>query len=87
MRAQSEARKRAGAAVDYGTVDEESVKAWLIAADATTMIHGHTHLPADHDMPGGLRRIVLSDWDLRAQPPRQEILRVTAAGAQRIDPS
>jgi UDP-2,3-diacylglucosamine hydrolase len=87
MRAQSEARKREGHTVDYSTVDEDSVKAWLVAADAGTMIHGHTHLPADHDMPGGLRRIVLSDWDLRAQPPRQEVLRVTAAGATRVTPA
>jgi UDP-2,3-diacylglucosamine hydrolase len=84
MRAQSEARKRAGHAVEYSAVDEESVRAWLDAADARTMIHGHTHLPADHDMAGGLRRIVLSDWDLRAQPARHEVLRLTAGGTQRI---
>jgi UDP-2,3-diacylglucosamine hydrolase len=84
MRAQSEARKRAGHAVEYAVVDEDSVKAWLEAADARTMIHGHTHLPADHDMPGGLRRVVLSDWDLRSQPARHEVLRLTPAGTQRV---
>jgi UDP-2,3-diacylglucosamine hydrolase len=86
MRAQSEARKREGP-VDYGTVDEESVKAWLDAADARTMIHGHTHLPANHEIAGGRRRIVLSDWDMRSRPARHEVLRLTAAGTQRITPS
>jgi UDP-2,3-diacylglucosamine hydrolase len=60
------------------------VRAWLDAADAQVMIHGHTHLPANHDLGGGRQRIVLSDWDLAAHPPRQEVLRIGGAGAQRI---
>ena len=47
------------------------------------MIHGHTHRPADHALAPG-RRTVLSDWDADAAPPRLEVLRLTAAGAQRI---
>jgi UDP-2,3-diacylglucosamine hydrolase len=82
LRAQSEARKNAQQ--QYANVDEDMVRAWLDAADAQVMIHGHTHLPADHDLGGGRQRIVLSDWDLAAHPPRQEVLRIGGAGAQRI---
>jgi UDP-2,3-diacylglucosamine hydrolase len=82
IRDQSEARHRSGQT--YAEVDETAAVQWLRAADATTLIHGHTHRPADHVLPGGLRRIVLSDWDAAAQPPRLEALRIDAAGAQRI---
>jgi UDP-2,3-diacylglucosamine hydrolase len=82
LRTQSEARKNAQQ--QYANVDEDMVRAWLDAADAQVMIHGHTHLPANHDLGGGRQRIVLSDWDLAAHPPRQEVLRIGGAGAQRI---
>jgi UDP-2,3-diacylglucosamine hydrolase len=81
MREQSESRKRA--AVDYGDVDSAQAQAWLEAADAQVMIHGHTHRPADHAL-GERLRTVLSDWDAAAAPARLEALRLTAAGAQRI---
>jgi UDP-2,3-diacylglucosamine hydrolase len=48
------------------------------------LIHGHTHRPGDHALGDGLQRIVLSDWDARARPPRAEVLRLTAAGAERV---
>ncbi|AMO25191.1 UDP-2,3-diacylglucosamine diphosphatase [Ramlibacter tataouinensis] len=80
MRAESEARKDG----QYTDVDEDAARAWLDAADAQVMIHGHTHRPAEHELGVGRRRIVLTDWDLRAQPPRQEVLRLGSAGAQRI---
>lgn len=82
MRDQSEARHRAGQT--YADVDEAAAVQWLQAADATTLVHGHTHRPADHALPGGLRRIVLSDWDAAAHPPRLQALRIDAAGARRI---
>ena len=81
MREQSEARKRTGGA--YADVDNAAAQAWLAAADATAMIHGHTHKPADHPLGNGTR-IVLSDWDAAATPPRLEVLRLTAAGPQRV---
>lgn len=84
LRAQSEARKRAAGGVEYADVDEAFALAWLDAADAQTMIHGHTHRPADHPLPGGRTRVVLSDWDAAAQPPRTEVLRVSARGVERI---
>lgn len=80
MREQSEARHRTGQT--YTDVDATAAVQWLQAADATTLVHGHTHRPADHALPGGLRRIVLSDWDAAAQ--RLEALRIDAAGARRI---
>ncbi len=82
MRSESESRKRAGA--DYADADAGAVAHWLTVAGADTLVHGHTHRPADHAVDGGRRRIVLSDWDLRAEPPRAEVLRITAAGATRV---
>jgi UDP-2,3-diacylglucosamine hydrolase len=44
------------------------------------LIHGHTHRPAEHVLDTStqppLRRLVLSDWDASAQPPRLEVLRL-----------
>ncbi len=82
LREQSEARKRSG--MPYADVDTAAAAAWLSAAGATTLIHGHTHRPGEHDLPGGRRRIVLSDWDAGATPPRMEALRLDAAGARRV---
>ncbi len=84
MRAQSEARKIDPRRV-WADVDADAARAWLRAADARSLIHGHTHRPATYDMGEGLQRIVLSDWDAAAQPPRAQALRLSAAGPQRID--
>lgn len=81
MRDESESRKRSGAG--YADVDDAAVQAWLQAADAQSMIHGHTHMPADHVL-GARLRIVLSDWDAAAQPPRLQALRLEADGARRV---
>jgi UDP-2,3-diacylglucosamine hydrolase len=82
LRRQSEQRKRTG--VEYAEVDAAAASAWLDAADAQVLIHGHTHRPADHPLEAARSRTVLSDWDLHAQPPRQQVLRLTAAGLQRV---
>ncbi|MBC7434864.1 MAG: UDP-2,3-diacylglucosamine diphosphatase [Bdellovibrionales bacterium] len=82
LREQSEARKRTG--VSYADVDSSAARDWLQHAQAATLIHGHTHKPADHDLGAGLRRIVLSDWDAAATPPRAQVLRLTAGGLQRL---
>ena len=76
LRSQSEARKREHAKEDYADLDATAAADWLTSAKAKTMIHGHTHKPADHDLGTGLQRIVLSDWDLQAHPPRAEVLRL-----------
>ncbi len=83
LRQQSEARKRSG--VEYPDVDGAAAQAWLQAAGAQALIHGHTHRPADHRLGPRGWRAVLSDWDAAALPARQQVLRLTAAGLQRID--
>jgi len=84
LREQSEARKAQDPLLEYGQVDDPLARAWLDAADATTMIHGHTHQPREHDLGDGKRRVVLTDWDLGANPPRREVLRLDASGIARI---
>jgi UDP-2,3-diacylglucosamine hydrolase len=83
-RSESEARRSDGMAPDYGVVDDAIARAWLDAADARTMIHGHTHQPREHDLGDGRERVVLTDWDLQANVPRREVLRVNAGGFTRI---
>lgn len=85
LRAQSESRKASGAS--YADVDPDAAKAWLRSHAASTLIHGHTHLPKDHLLDAtaqpALRRVVLSDWDAAARPPRLEVLRLQAGHAPR----
>jgi UDP-2,3-diacylglucosamine hydrolase len=80
-------RKQAGA--PFIDLDRGATRAWLLAANAPLLIHGHTHQPALHDLGDGLQRIVLSDWDAdpQAAHPRAEVLRLsvgTAMSPQRI---
>ena len=83
LRQQSEAKKRSGAT--YADADSRLAVQWLQAACADTLIHGHTHRPAVHALPGGMSRLVLSDWDAGADPPRAQVVRLSAAGLQRIN--
>jgi UDP-2,3-diacylglucosamine hydrolase len=82
IRAESEARKQSGAV--YADVDGPAAIAWLQAARATTLVHGHTHRPAEHPLAPDVRRVVLSDWDAAAQPPRADVLRLTPQGLERV---
>ncbi len=86
LRQQSEARKRstAGDPHQWADADPDAARQWLRHANAQVLIHGHTHRPAEHDLGGPLRRVVLSDWDVDAMPPRTEVLRVSAQGLQRL---
>lgn len=89
LRARSEAAQRAQPT--RFDVDAGAAADWLDAAQASCLVHGHTHRPADHALRGHLRRVVLSDWDLAAHPPRAQVLRAVrspGAGAtlRRIDP-
>lgn len=70
----------------YVDVDAPEVLRWLQAAPADAMVHGHTHRPADHEAAPGLRRHVLSDWDLQARPPRAQVLRLRADGSVQRQP-
>ena len=74
LRQQSEHRKQSG--VPYADVDAALAHAWLQAANAHTLIHGHTHKPADHAMGDSRHRHVLSDWHLDAHTSRAGVLRV-----------
>jgi UDP-2,3-diacylglucosamine hydrolase len=82
LRQQSEARKKSGA--EYADVCPQAARQLLLDANASTLIHGHTHKPGAHDLGNGLQRVVLSDWDAAATPPRAEVMRLTNAGLQRI---
>ncbi len=78
IRAHSETRKQATAnQLAAHDLDTSAVNAWLTTAQASTLIHGHTHQPATHDIGEGRVRVVLSDWDLAAQPPRAQVLQLT----------
>lgn len=82
LRDASDARRHSG--VVYGDVDAAAARAWLGHAGSATLIHGHTHRPADHDLGQGLRRVVLSDWDCAANPARAQVLRLSTQGLQRL---
>lgn len=85
MRAASEAHQ-SGMSPDLSTdVDEASALAWLQAADARVMVHGHTHRPGLHALPGGAIRHVMGDWDFDSRSPRARMLRLTAEGLQALD--
>lgn len=81
LRTQSEAHKSRGLAngVTFAEPDTKLTCDWLLAAGASTLIHGHTHKPAEHELATGLRRIVLSDWDAGATPVRASVLRLSMA--------
>lgn len=83
---QARAQSRASQAAQLMStdLDAEACRSLLREADATTLIHGHTHRPAVHDLGDGLRRVVLSDWDLDTTPPRGDVIRLSAAGLQRL---
>lgn len=80
LRKQSNSRKTSG--TPYADVDTALALQWLDAAQANTLIHGHTHHPADHTLGHRhgktVRRLVLSDWDDDATPPRLQVLRLRA---------
>lgn len=83
LRAESESRHATG--LPYADADDPLARQWLQDAGARTLVHGHTHRPGRHELGDGLTRLVLSDWDLRTQPPRAEALRLDRAGIfQRI---
>jgi UDP-2,3-diacylglucosamine hydrolase len=83
IRNESEQLKQSGR--EYPDVDAPTALQWLEAADAPVLVHGHTHRPREHDLDSSHRRIVLSDWDADAVPPRLEALRITREGdVQRI---
>jgi UDP-2,3-diacylglucosamine hydrolase len=81
LRAQSQQHKSDPASV-YADVDDGWALAALAQAHSTCLLHGHTHRPADHVLPGAahFERRVLSDWDAQSTKPRAEVLRWHAGG-------
>ena len=80
LREQSQQVQRA--AETYADVDAAAACEWLDAAQAGSMIHGHTHRPAVHELEPGRQRWVLSDWDCSAAAPRSQVLRLECANGQ-----
>ena len=70
MRAQSQARQ--SVLTDWADVDTPAAVQWLNQHQATALVHGHTHRPAEHLLAPSLRRYVLSDWSATDKPPRLE---------------
>ena len=75
IRQESASRKSAN--LEYADVDAPSAQALMQHWGARHLLHGHTHKPADHTLPNGMGRTVLSDWDLQATPARAEVLRIS----------
>jgi len=78
MRAKSDALKSSQR--PWVDIDTPAACQWLQRAQASTLIHGHTHqptqqaLPCSEDQPR--QRLVLGDWDQRAAEPRLSIWRL-----------
>ena len=83
LRMQSELLKKDPQTI-HADVDDGWTAQWLAQTEATCLVHGHTHRPADHhlDLGLGLSKIrhVLSDWDAAAPRPRAEVLRWHSTG-------
>lgn len=89
MREQSEDHK--AGIVEQGAlfadVDESTALQALTATQSDVLIHGHTHRPGVHRMgPQQAQRVVLSDWEATAQPPRLEVLSLDAQGGMQRHP-
>jgi UDP-2,3-diacylglucosamine hydrolase len=69
----------------WSDVDDNAAAQWLAGAGCAALIHGHTHRPASHALPGGGSRHVLGDWDFDHGTPRARALRLTADGLQVLD--
>ena len=78
--------ERAGPAAPWMDVDTQAAIDCLNHFHASELVHGHTHLPADHEFPGGLMRRVLSDWEGHQQPQRAQVLRWEAGKWLRLSP-
>ncbi|MEP7056669.1 MAG: UDP-2,3-diacylglucosamine diphosphatase [Caldimonas sp.] len=87
MRAESERRKATQSADSWFDVDTAAALQAMRAADASALIHGHTHRPGSETLAEGRQRHVLSDWDLdHAATPRAQVLRWQASGFTRLAP-
>lgn len=70
----------------FADVDTAAAVRWMHEAQAPTLIHGHTHRPARHELAPGYCRVVLSDWDCDGSQ-RAEVLRLSKGGLRRTAPA
>ena len=86
LRAQSESRKNELGVEGYADVDVPLACQWLMQHGCHTLVHGHTHKPADHVLDASqqppLHRKVLSDWEMAHPPVRGDALRWRPDSAQ-----
>ena len=61
----------------WADVDVGAALQWMDSTQTTVMIHGHTHRPQEHQLSPRHQRIVLSDWDAQAVPPRLQSMQWT----------
>jgi UDP-2,3-diacylglucosamine hydrolase len=79
MRSQSAERQqtqREHANHEFFDLDPQACREALLAHHCTTLIHGHTHRPQEHDLGDGYRRVVLSHWDADTRPTHLEVLQL-----------
>lgn len=62
----------------WADVDDKAALHWMDATQTTVMIHGHTHRPREHQLSPNHQRIVLSDWDAKADPQRLQSMQWTS---------
>lgn len=87
LREDSQMRKDSATGIEsWADIDGPEACAWLAAAGAETLIHGHTHRPQTGSLGPGLVRHVLPDWDFDTDTPRGGILRLDANGFRRLPP-
>jgi UDP-2,3-diacylglucosamine hydrolase len=69
-------------------VDTDAALTWMRGAETPTLVHGHTHAPASHELGPGAVRHVLSDWELDGGgAQRAEVLRWSPEGFARVAPA
>ncbi len=76
LREQSEDRK-ARMSESIMDVNTAAVHAVMKRHEVKTLVHGHTHRPARHDLGDGAVRWVLSDWEYDETPTRGGVLTST----------
>lgn len=81
----TESRKRQQSREVHADADTALSRQWLDSARSPTLIHGHTHRPADHTLGPGLTRQVLADWCLDHPPHRAQVLRLRRDRCERKD--
>ena len=68
-------------------IDTPETLLWLQAAQASVLVHGHTHRPGSNSLAPDAVRHVLTDWNLDVQAGkhgRAEILRFSGQGFERL---